>query len=642
MDTISLPGAMFVLAHADHPVRHRVLMRFQELIAGDLPLREMEFIRSLTQLDSCGKPLKYNPKRAQKIDDREARAIMFNNGRTYTFPNTVGFFSNQIQSQGTLNPVQYATVKLAQALKAQLVADMEYRNLVVERTLLRSSQESLEDDYRRKLQALTNAEQELERNLEDINADSKTILSFASQMLSADSQGPLPKEVADRINQTLASMPPDEVANVLYTAIKNNLHIEHENTFATNVANEVEQSILHSKTNVFHIAMVREKRIGLVNKLNRRISLEKERSRLMESRTKLQSEAGEALERIDETVVLEQFMDDQEEKSVELMQALREHASRVDNHLKRLAIVIEDDVMAQFYEPAFQRIRNVNRSWDVTLGQIESTTILTNNRTLAKVSPAASFEFDLPKRQILITEAMQGAKALADEYGNLLKDPTFTAGSELFRSRAAQGITGESSAYTTIPGINNVPEFGSELEKLIEPPAIFKFETGTGFEIRPIIQPDGNSVMYTFDYEYSTNVREPVRADEKHLGRIKRHFVHTDVQTSSYELREISRYTVALKASRTDRGVPLFQDIPFVGYAFRPLPSEESSLQTNIILGSSTVYPTVFDLMGLRWSPYVDGEGSSSLAAEKQKTKTRAELIRGKLRQHVDKRLKIE
>jgi hypothetical protein len=113
------------------------------------------------------------------------------------------------------------------------------------------------------------------------------------------------------------------------------------------------------------------------------------------------------------------------------------------------------------------------------------------------------------------------------------------------------------------------------------------------------------------------------------------------VQTSSYELREISRYTVALKASRTDRGVPLFQDIPFVGYAFRPLPSEESSLQTNIILGSSTVYPTVFDLMGLRWSPYVDGEGSSSLAAEKQRTKTRAELIRSELRKRVDQELRI-
>jgi len=263
--------------------------------------------------------------------------------------------------------------------------------------------------------------------------------------------------------------------------------------------------------------------------------------------------------------------------------------------------------------------------------------VLTNNRTLAKVSPAASFEFDLPKRQILITEAMQGAKALADEYGNLPKDPTFNAGSELLRSRTAQGIAGSNGAYTAIPGTDTTPEFGSELEKLIEPPAVYKFETGTGFEIRPVIQPDGNSVMYAFDYEYATNVREPVRADEKHVGRIKRPFVHTEVQTSSYELREISRYTVAFKAARTDRGVPLFEDIPVIGYAFRPLPSDESSLQTNIILGGSTVYPTVFDLMGLRWSPYVAGDGEMSLQKAKTDVRERSDKVKNILLQKVRK-----
>jgi hypothetical protein len=145
--------------------------------------------------------------------------------------------------------------------------------------------------------------------------------------------------------------------------------------------------------------------------------------------------------------------------------------------------------------------------------------------------------------------------------------------------------------------------------------------------------------MYTFDYEYATNVREPVRADEKHIGRIKRHFVHTEVQTSSYELREISRYTVALKAARTDRGVPLFEDIPLLGYAFRPLPSDESSLQTNIILGGSTVYPTVFDLMGLRWSPYVAGEGESFLQKAKSEAVERRNKVRGSLLQYTQKKV---
>ena len=52
--------------------------------------------------------------------------------------------------------------------------------------------------------------------------------------------------------------------------------------------------------------------------------------------------------------------------------------------------------------------------------------------------------------------------------------------------------------------------------------------------------------------------------------------------------------------------MPLLEDVPIAGVLFRPLPSAESSLQQNIILAQSVVYPTLYDLMGLRWSPYVD------------------------------------
>ena len=148
-------------------------------------------------------------------------------------------------------------------------------------------------------------------------------------------------------------------------------------------------------------------------------------------------------------------------------------------------------------------------------------------------------------------------------------------------------------------------QLGAALENLIPDPAIYKFETGTGFEIRPVIQPDGQAVVFDFNYMYTTNIREPVRADEKHLGRVKRHFIDTDVQLSNFELREVSRYQVALKAARRERGVPLLEDVPLAGVLFRPLPQAESSLQQNVILAQATIYPTLFDLMGLRWAPAV-------------------------------------
>ena len=268
-------------------------------------------------------------------------------------------------------------------------------------------------------------------------------------------------------------------------------------------------------------------------------------------------------------------------------------------------------------------MRAASRMWDVTLGQVETTTILANNRGFAKVEPQATMEFDLPQRDILLNEAMNGAKAAINDFGALVQDPTFLSLAKLDAGQStatpAPGATGGlSTVRDVLPGLSTDtatdvlgqhgagnPQFGTALESLIPDPAIYKFETGTGFEIRPIIEPDGQSVVFDFNYMYTTNVREPVRADEKHLGRIKRHYIHTDAQLSNYELREVSRYVVALKASRTSRGVPLLEDIPIAGVLFLPLPSAESSLQENIILCQATIFPTLFDLMGLRWAPAI-------------------------------------
>ncbi len=316
---------------------------------------------------------------------------------------------------------------------------------------------------------------------------------------------------------------------------------------------------------------------------------------------------------LDRNKLLDHLIDERQEKYIDILEGTRAHIASMDNYLKRLAISLEDDFKVQFYDPAFVRIREAARQWDVTLGVVERTSILTNNRALAKVQPQATMEFDLPKRDIMIKEAMDGAKALTQDMGALLNDPTFLAAFKMMGGGGAP-----TKVQNVMPGLPSTTDeqrmgvtqgqrqqFGAALEALIPDPAIYKFETGTGYEIRPVIQPDGNSIVYDFMYMYTTNIREPVRADEKHLGRVKRHFINTQVQTSSFELREISRYQVALKAARTSQGVPLLQDIPGIGLAFRPLPSAESSIQQNVILGHSVVYPTLFDLMGLRWAPSV-------------------------------------
>ncbi|MEQ9412118.1 MAG: hypothetical protein RIK87_30690 [Fuerstiella sp.] len=352
--------------------------------------------------------------------------------------------------------------------------------------------------------------------------------------------------------------------------------------------------------------------------------------------------------KLDHKKFLDMLVDDVEEKFIELVEGTRAQTSNIDNYLKRLGTALEDDVNAQFYHPAFRHVRETSYFYDVNVGQVETTSVVANNRMFAKVSPQATMEFDLPKRDILINEAMNSALAAYNDYGALMGDPNFLALMKMYGGQSPSttyGGLGQSPyIQEVLPGLpsttdaqfmssanNNVPRIGSNLEALIPDPAIYKFETGTGYEIRPVIQPDGQSVVFHFDYMYTTNVREPVRADEKHLGRVKRHFINTDVVSGNYELREVSTYQVGLKASRTSRGVPLLEDAPGIGVLFRPLPSDESSLQQNIILSHTVIYPTLFDLMGLRWAPAVADLDSLSLREREFVTRHREKFLQNEV-----------
>ncbi|MEO8498860.1 MAG: hypothetical protein ABI614_27680, partial [Planctomycetota bacterium] len=248
---------------------------------------------------------------------------------------------------------------------------------------------------------------------------------------------------------------------------------------------------------------------------------------------------------LDHKKFLDMLVDEMEDKYIELLEGTRAHTANIDAYIKRLMTSLDDDFNTQFYYPTFRKVREASQMWDVQMGQVETTNVLANNRAFAKVSPEATMEFDLPKRDIVIAEAMNGAKAMMDDFGALAQDPTFLAmaqmGSGSPTSSPMAGATGgQSTVRNVLPGLSTDTaesvmgqqgpggsKFGSAMEALIPDPAIYKFETGTGWEIRPVIQPDGQALVFHFNYMYTTNIREPVRADEKHLGRVKRHFVDT-------------------------------------------------------------------------------------------------------------------
>ncbi len=73
--------------------------------------------------------------------------------------------------------------------------------------------------------------------------------------------------------------------------------------------------------------------------------------------------------------------------------AYREHRRLHQGHRDG---VLDNDFNTQFYYPAFAEIRRASRYYDVTLGIVETTTVLANNRGFATVEPSATMEFDLP------------------------------------------------------------------------------------------------------------------------------------------------------------------------------------------------------------------------------------------------------
>ena len=208
--------------------------------------------------------------------------------------------------------------------------------------------------------------------------------------------------------------------------------------------------------------------------------------------------------RLDHKRLLDMLIDDVEDKYIDLLEGTRSHTANIDAYIKRIATALDDDFNTQFYYPAFTEIRRASRFHDVQLGKIETTNVLANNRGFGKVEPQATMEFDLPKRDILINEALNGALAMTKDFGALVNDPTFLSMAKLRSGQPtsslapapARGSTPSATPCRAYPGADDEqlfnhrapdgPSSASAMEALIPDPAIYKFETGTGFEIRPV------------------------------------------------------------------------------------------------------------------------------------------------------------
>lgn len=649
IDGSSLLGALYMTALAEDEVREAIRNEFLKSVREELAADEVAYYELLKRAESkdrfaSGLLFGRYLQKAPQITPEQIRSWAAD---AFTFSNLSRLLASQSTGIDALNSVQSSTLQLAKGLRNLYVLERELQNLLLERSLFERTAGEIEaraTEAKRQLEASKAALQQEGAEAEAAVASVvSTVLAGLNEMTVKGMSGPeQQRPMMVKFQQHLKRLEDEAVQKELaYLVLNTVLRCDEDSQPITD--DELAQMLY------WEIAVYMQQTLGVVFEFSETESNEllglaqnqivprAERLRaaarqwtLAKSRTETaEQQYQQAVQNNDlcsrqlfAKRVLDQFIDEQEEKVAGVWENLRPHVATIDSYLKQMAIAFEDDINAQFYKPAFQDIRRAAREWDVALGQIENTTILTNDRTPAKVSPAQTVQFDLPKRQLLVTEAVSTGEALVSESRSLM--------TKLGVRTAANAALGPAGS----PLVDSVPvaaPFGSALQQQIPQSRIFTLEAGNDFSITPVIQPDGYSIAYRFDYIYSTNVNEPVGPDERSLPRIKRHFVKTQVQTSSYELREISRFRVAFQTARSERGVPLLEDVPLLGKLFRPPVSRGVSLQENIILADCVVYPTVFDLTGRRWLKPAEYIKAEPLLATNPAQQNRQQELRNRL-----------
>lgn len=337
---------------------------------------------------------------------------------------------------------------------------------------------------------------------------------------------------------------------------------------------------------------------------------------------------------------LDKVIEQLEDRHIQLLDELRARTTNIDSHIKRIAMALEDDFNRQFYQPTFHCLRDASPYGDVTFGQVETTAVIANNRELAGVSPTATLAFDHAADAGLVTE--QISHASPQRFGDAATDTE----SELFESifldergtsPIATKLVGpeDQSFRNAVGGVafaspnSACVHCGDAGDGSTVDVALYQFETGTGYVVRPVILPDAQAVSFEFDYVCTTEVRDHEPTAEVTKSQLKQRSIDTNVHLQNYELRPISSYEVALRPAKSSSRAPLLSKIPLAGSLFRPQHPREPSLQKNLVYGQAAIYPSLFDLLDLRWAVELSHSDSLRLPIGSHLLETRVDDFSG-------------
>lgn len=244
-----------------------------------------------------------------------------------------------------------------------------------------------------------------------------------------------------------------------------------------------------------------------------------------------------------------------------------------DKMLKSMIERIEDDVNTLIVNPAMAKVRNVLRKKNMEVGILTTTDVLATNRFPARVDAAASAEVALGEKQDILAAAQQLA-SLAVSSSN-----------------------------------KDVAKILKDLQSNPNQPSRELYGIGTGglFQVTPFFDPSGQAMRFNFDYVAASRVREPNGSTNPLLPRIERHSINTEVELSTFELRNISEFTSNAKLGLAPHkwgGIPILNDIPIlkelpiIGWFVRK-EGRAAVSQHSLVFAQTTIYPTIDDMLNL-------------------------------------------
>lgn len=249
--------------------------------------------------------------------------------------------------------------------------------------------------------------------------------------------------------------------------------------------------------------------------------------------------------------------------------------AKADNLIKQLIDAFDEDVNRAIVQPTVYGLRkNITDGKQISVGIINRTSLLATNRLSARVDARGSAQLTVGEEQDILAEAQQLANILLSaKTGNILG---------AFNSLQS---TKQEKDTSEVYGINS----------------------GDIFKVTPVFDPAGQSLRFQFDHTHGNFITDPDGSVQPALPRIERHTVNTEVQLANLELREISRFETNEKIgipTTYKGGVPIFRDIPYVNKVpllgwFVRRSGKAATVQESLILGQTTMYPTIADIFDL-------------------------------------------